>query len=203
MDGEEDVIAANRRGLQLAAPVSLAVSALIWWLTLRLAPVPAIGPFELALACSIAAIFLTVVLAVEAVAHGRLFTKAIDPTLGAENRAILVNRNVLQNTVEQTLVFVPGLFGLAAVGGDPRLILAATLNWIVSRWMFWAGYQRASRYRALGISGMIQNMIVLGYAGYQLIERAFGMGAAVCVLAAFALAEGVLTLRAWRERATR
>lgn len=59
--------------------------------------------------------------AVEAVAHERLFSPAIDPLAGAESRRLKINQRYLQNSIEQYLLFAPGLLGLARYCFDGML----------------------------------------------------------------------------------
>ena len=79
--------------------------------------------------------------------------KAEDPLAGAESRRWKINARVFQNTIEQTLLFVPVLVALA-IRLPPELtrvlpILVAL--WTAGRLMFWAGYHVALHWRAPGM----------------------------------------------------
>ena len=54
-----------------------------------------------------------------------------------------VNQRYLQNTLEQTVIFLVGLFGLAAYmadGNQMRAVLASAVVWTLGRLAFWGGY---------------------------------------------------------------
>src|SRR3954452_22001947 len=85
---------------------STLVTAVLWYVLYRWLPEPAWAtPLPTALACSAVAALLALVAGVEAVAHERLVTAAIDPLAGVETRRLRVNFRYLSNTVEQYIVF--------------------------------------------------------------------------------------------------
>jgi hypothetical protein len=94
----------------LAAPVTLA----LWLGTYHLLP-PLAGMDDplarlfFALNCCCVAILLCFVTGIEAVAHERLRSPAIDPLADHETLRLKINLRYLQHTLEQLLVFVPGL----------------------------------------------------------------------------------------------
>jgi hypothetical protein len=153
--------------MALAAPLTIAV-----WLALchLLSPVPGMeNPADrmvFAFKCCCVAVLLCFVTGVEAVAHERLTTPAFDPLAGCESHRMKINLRYLQNTLEQLVVFVPGLLGLSwycADGSAMRAVLATTVVWMIARAVFWIGYHRAPRFRAPGLVGMVQSLIVLVY----------------------------------------
>ena len=119
-----------------------------------------------ALKCCCIAILFCFLTGIEAVAHERLRSAAIDPLSGYETPRMRVNLRYLQNTLEQLVLFVPGLFALAVYCSDGhamRAIVATTMVWIVSRAAFWIGYQYGPLHRAIGAPGMMQSMLILLY----------------------------------------
>ena len=188
-----------------AIAASLPVALLLWLAIAYLMP-PLTGMDSLGdrmlltLKCCCLAVLFCLVTGVEAVAHERLFSPAFDPLAGFETRRLRVNQRYLQNTTEQFLVFVAGLFGLAAYSPDGsamRAVLATTIVWIVARFAFWIGYHRSAAMRGLGAPGMALSMIVLLYvAGRIGFEVGGFVGAATPVLA-------FLAIEAFLFRATR
>jgi hypothetical protein len=153
----------QRGTIQLADGLSLPV-ALGAWLALRhLLPPIAAEPMLFALQCSGAAVLLTLVAGVEAVAHERLFHASIDPLAGADSKRLIVNQCYLQNTLEQTAVFMPGLFLLAHYAADLRTVAATAILWTLGRWAFWIGYHIGPIWRGLGVFSMFQSLVVLAY----------------------------------------
>jgi len=181
------------------------VVAFIWWACHRFIP-----PFDMpavfdrvmfALKWSGVAILLTFLTGIEAVSHERLVTEAFDPLAGKETRSILVNLRYLQNTLEQVILFVPGLLLLAAYAEPMRIaqsVSAAALVWILARLAFWIGYRQGPQYRIAGLVGMVQSMIILLYVSARFGYELGGVWGASVPLALFALAEAVLFIRAFR-----
>jgi hypothetical protein len=184
----------------IAIAISAAAAAVLWFALLRFLPHPRAGePLPVALACSAIAALLTLVLGVEAIAHERLFTAAIDPLAGVETPRMRVNFRYLSNTVEQFIVFAVGLCALSAYA-TPRLLVIVTIVWVVARWAFWIGYHRSPLLRAAGAPGMLQSMIVLLYVAYRAGADAYGHAAGVGLLVIFAAAEAFLFW--WAKRAS-
>jgi hypothetical protein len=128
---------------------------------------------------------------VEAVAHERLVTPAIDPLVGYETRRLRVNFRYLSNTVEQFVVYAVGLVGLALYA-SAQIILIVSIVWVLTRWAFWVGYHKSPLLRGLGAPGMMQSMIVLLFVAYRFGSDAYGKGAGIALLLIFAAIEALL-----------
>lgn len=184
----------QRKTLMLGALIAAPLGAALW-LGLYYALPPPAGmdtPWSrlgFAIKCACVAVLLCFFLGIEAVSHERLHTRAIDPLAGAESPRMKVNLRYLQHTLEQLLLFVPGLLALAFYctdGRSMRAVLATTAVWIVFRFVFWIGYHRGPQFRAPGLIGMIQSALVLLYVctrfGYELA----GVAGAAIMLVLFA-----------------
>ncbi|MBK1869458.1 MAPEG family protein [Aestuariivirga sp. YIM B02566] len=186
------------------------VVAFIWWACYRfIPPSDMLASFDrvlFGLKWSGIAILLTFLTGIEAVSHERLVTEAFDPLAGKETKSILVNLRYLQNTLEQLMLFVPGLLLLAAYaepGAVAQSVTAAALVWILARFAFWIGYRRGPQYRIAGLVGMAQSMIILLYVSARFGYELGGAWGASVPLILFAIAETVLVVRAFRQAATR
>jgi len=199
-------VAAQRRSVTLAMAATGPVAILLWLGTYRLLPDALVAkataePGRFALGCACLAILFCFAAGIEAVAHRRLFSPAIDPLAGAEDAPMRVDQRYLQHTLEQLLLFLPGLFGLAAwlePGPAVRAVAATTLVWIVGRYAFWIGYHQAPRWRAIGLAGMVQSILVLLWVAYRFGEELAGPAGGAAPLVAFAALEAVLLVRARR-----
>ena len=195
----------QRRAGMIAIAAAIPVALLVWLAIAYLAPPPAAmdslsDRMIFALKCYCLAVLFCLVTGVEAVAHERLFSPAFDPLAGFETRRLRVNQRYLQNTVEQTLVFAPALFGLAAYSPDGsamRAVLATTIVWILARFAFWIGYHRSAATRGLGAPGMALSMIVLLYVAIRIGYDIGGLVGATVPVIAF------LAIEAFLFRATR
>ncbi|RDS83578.1 hypothetical protein DWU98_04370 [Dyella monticola] len=119
-----------------------------------------------ALKCFCLVVLFCLVLGVEAVAHERLGSPALDPLAGFETRRLRVNQRYLQNMLEQVVIFGAALFGLALYSPDGaamRAVLATAVVWVLARFAFWMGYHRSAAMRGLGPPGMALSVIVLVY----------------------------------------
>ena len=197
---------AERRKGMAGIAVSLLTSAALWYAIRFNAPLlegmdePA-ARLAFALKCGAIAILFTLVLGVEAVAHERLVSPAFDPLAGHETRRIRVNQRYLQNTLEQSVVFLVGLLGLAVYledGNQMRAVLATAVVWVLGRWAFWGGYHLGATWRVFGAPSMLLGQLVLGYVGLQVGFEVAGTTGAGVVLIAFLLFEGLLF---WTTRA--
>jgi hypothetical protein len=182
--------------------IAFAASAALWLAIYFFLP-PLAGMDEplarliFALKCACVALLFCFVLGIEAVAHERLRSPAIDPLSGYTTRRMTINLRYLQNTLEQLLVFLPGLFGLAYYcdsGAAMRAVVATTLVWIVGRFAFWIGYHQSALHRAAGAPSMVIGMMLLLYVGARFGYEFAGWGGAIAPLALFFAGEAILVL---------
>jgi hypothetical protein len=195
----------ERRAGMIAIAAAMPVALLLWLAIGYLAP-PLAGMDSLGdrmlftLKCCCLAVLFCLVAGVEAVAHERLSSPAFNPLSGFETRRLRVNQRYLQNTLEQTLVFAAGLFGLAAYstdGSSMRAVLATTVVWILARFAFWIGYHHSAAMRGLGAPGVALSLIVLLYVAGRIGYEVGGFVGAAVPVAAF------LAIEAYLFRATR
>jgi hypothetical protein len=195
-DSEKVDFIRERRAGMTAIAAAMPVALLLWLAIACLVP-PLAGMDSLdgrmlfTLKCCCLAVLFCLVTGVEAVAHERLSSPAFDPLSGFETRRLRVNQRYLQNTLEQTLVFGVGLFGLAAYSSDGsamRAVLATTVVWVLARFAFWIGYHRSAAMRGLGAPGMALSMIALLYVSGRIGYEVGGfVGAAMPVVAFLAI----------------
>ena len=183
--------AASQRGtLMLGLLLSLPAAAALWIAVDRLLPpIPGMATplARLVFAGELigVAVLLTFFTGIEAVAHERLASPAIDPLAGHDSRRLAINQRYVQHTLEQLWLFAPGLLMLAVLmrdGRGMRAVVATAVVWIVARWAFWIGYHIGPRFRAIGLVGMLQSAAVLAYcAGRFGWERGGWVGLALCL----------------------
>jgi len=96
-------------------------------------------------------------LMVVAVGNARFLGEAIDPTLGKEDPKMVVDGRVADNTLQQFILFLVGMLGLAVTLPADRLSLlpAVSITFVVFRLIFWVGYRINPLYRAPGFSSIV------------------------------------------------
>ncbi|MGQ9365629.1 MAPEG family protein [Azospirillum sp. ST 5-10] len=163
-------MAADRRVLPVAAAVNLGAVAVTLALLAVLAPLfpPPAEADRLALAARLslwpAAVLFAMAVGVMA-ARGRHL--ALNPIDDPESRSYRVAQRTLTNSVEQTSVFLPGLWALAATMPADRLGLPALFValFVAGRLLFWAGYHVHPYARAPGMAmSFTVSAVVLGWA---------------------------------------
>lgn len=196
---EQDWREQRKSGMALIA-VSMLAGLALWFAIDRLLP-PLAGMDELsarmlvALKCTAIAALFCLFGGVEAVAHERLQSAAFDPLAGHETTRLRVNKQYLQNTLEQFVLFAIGLFGLAAyseTGGEMRAVIATSVVWIAFRFAFWIGYHKSAAMRGLGAPGMVVGLLMLLYVCARIGAEVAGDAGAIAVVAAFLALEAVL-----------
>jgi hypothetical protein len=190
----------QRKSGMAAIAVSALVGVALWFAVDRLLP-PLGGMDDLsarmlvALKCCALAALFCLFGGVEAVAHERLQSAAFDPLAGHETTRLRINKQYLQNTLEQFVLFAVGLFGLAAYsesGGAMRAVIATTVVWIAFRFAFWVGYHKSAAMRGMGAPGMVVSLLTLLYVCARVGDDVAGTTGAIAVVAAFLALEAVL-----------
>ena len=130
---------------------------LVWLLSTMIAP-PRIpdGPADrIAFALPWAVLAAVPLFAmVIAIGNARFASEAIDPTLGKESQAMVVNGRVADNTLQQFALFVVAMLSLAVMlpAGRLSIIPAVSITFVLMRILFWIGYRIHPLYRAPGFS---------------------------------------------------
>lgn len=112
---------------------------------------------------------LPLALAIGSVGNERFASEAIDPTAGKESRAMIVNGRMVDNTVQQFLLFGAASLALASSlsGDDLGVVAAGAITFVVARLVFWVGYRIRPLYRAAGFASTFYlNMVLFGYAAW-------------------------------------
>ena len=112
---------------------------------------------------------LPLLVGVITVGNNRFLSEAIDPTLHKEDAATLINGRVVDNTLQQYLLFLVATLALGSslAAGQMKVIAAATVVFIVARFAFWIGYRIHPLYRAFGMAAtMYLNFGLLGWAAW-------------------------------------
>jgi hypothetical protein len=177
----------------LAFPLAIA----LWFVVADLVPLPegiegVPARLLFALKCVCVAALFCLATGVEAVAHERLVSPAIDPLRGYETRRLRINQRYLQNTLEQFVLYAVGLFGLAVYVARPGPVLATAIVWIAARAAFWIGYHRGSAQRAYGAPGLALSLIVLLYVCARFGFELGGIVGAIVPIVLFLAIEAVL-----------
>lgn len=88
------------------------------------------------------------------VGNDRFLSEAIDPTLQKEDKATQINGRVVENTLQQFVLFLVSTLALSVNLTAPqmRIIPAAAIVFIGARIAFWVGYRIHPLYRAPGMA---------------------------------------------------
>jgi hypothetical protein len=129
----------------------------MWLLSTRLPPpfgVETLADRLAYAACWLAFAAMPLFAMVAVVGNARFLGEAIDPTRGAEDKAMIVDGRVADNTTQQFLLFTAGLLSLAASLEPERMgvIRAAAIVFVAARIVFWIGYRIHPLYRAPGFA---------------------------------------------------
>ena len=148
----------EQKVVAVGAGSGIAFMVLAMWFLPTLLPAPADADTlagRLAYALRWAALAaLPLALMVAAVGNARFKSEAIDPTRPVEDRTMIINGRVAENTLQQFALFLAGSLALAA-SIPPRYITvvgAAAIVFTFCRVAFWIGYRIDPLYRAFGFS---------------------------------------------------
>jgi hypothetical protein len=110
---------------------------------------------------------LPLALAIASVGNARFNSAAIDPTAGKECAEMIINGRVVDNSVQQYLLFGAASLAVAAGARGDQLgvVAAAAITFVVARLVFWIGYRIKPVYRAAGFASTFYlNIGLFGYA---------------------------------------
>ena len=105
--------------------------------------------------------------AIMVVGNNRFLSEAIDPTLQKENAATQINGRVVENTLQQFVLFLVATTALSVnlTVAQMRIIPAAAIVFVAARAAFWVGYRIHPLYRAFGMAATAYlNVGLLGFA---------------------------------------
>lgn len=125
-----------------------------------------------ALRCTLLASW-TLVAGILVVATKRFTSEAIDPIDGAESRALKVHRRYVQNTLEQLTLFGISSTVLATLldGGELKVLVVATLVFVLGRLAFWMGYLKDPLLRIPGFNATFYTSVgMMLYATYKIVS---------------------------------
>jgi hypothetical protein len=108
-----------------------------------------------------------------AVGNRRFLSKAIDTTLHKESRAMEITSRVVDNTLQQFLIYLVGTLALSAglTAERMRVIPATAIVFVVARTAFWVGYQIHPLYRAFGMAATAYlNIGILAFAFWTMLR---------------------------------
>ena len=116
---------------------------------------------------------LPLVAMIAAVGNARATSAAIDPTLGLESRAMIVDGRVADNSFQQYVLFLAGALAPRREPAAERIQIvgAAAIVFVAARLAFWIGYRIDPLYRAFGFAatfylnlGLLLGALWLGFA---------------------------------------
>ena len=116
---------------------------------------------------------LPLLIGIMTVGNSRFLSEAIDPTLQKEDLGTQINCRVVENTLQQYLLFLIGTLALSVnlTAEQMRAIPAAALVFIVARIAFWIGYRIHPLYRAFGMAATgYLNVGILAFALWRTLH---------------------------------
>jgi hypothetical protein len=160
----------------VGAASGIAVMILAVWILTQALPVPAVedtagARLAYALGANVFALVPFFVMLI-AVGNQRFLSEAIDPTRGAEDRAMDINGRVADNTLQQNFVFAVASLALSTIVPPHLLqvVWACAIWFVAARCLFWLGYRINPLYRAPGMSGTAyMNLFMILYILFRLL----------------------------------
>ena len=116
---------------------------------------------------------LPLLIGIMMVGNDRFLSEAIDPTLQKEDRATQINGRVVENTLQQFMMFLVGTLALSVnlTAEQMRAIPAVVIVFIVARILFWVGYRIHPLYRAFGMAATgYLNVGILALALWKILH---------------------------------
>lgn len=168
-------LARKQRIVRLGIVVGLLSAGAIAGLSFALLPPVQVQPtlehrIAFALRCTLVASW-TLVAGILAVASKRFTSEAIDPITGTESPALRIHVRYVQNTLEQLALFCISSLALATLLGaeEMKVLVVATLVFILGRVAFWIGYLKNPLLRIPGFNATFYtNVGMMIYATYKL-----------------------------------
>lgn len=115
---------------------------------------------------------LPLLIGIMTVGNNRFLSEAIDPTLHKENLHTQINARVVENTLQQYILFLIATLALCPhlTFEQMRIIPTAVIVFITARIAFWIGYRIHPLYRAFGMAATgYLNVGLLGFALWEAI----------------------------------
>lgn len=116
---------------------------------------------------------LPLLIGIMTVGNNRFLSEAIDPTLHKEDLRTQINGRVVENTLQQYVLFLIGTLALSVnlTAGQMRVIPAAALVFVIARIAFWIGYRIHPLYRAFGMAATgYLNVGILAFALWRTLH---------------------------------
>jgi hypothetical protein len=116
---------------------------------------------------------LPLLIGIMVVGNDRFLSEAIDPTLHEEDRGTQIDGRVVENTLQQFLMFLVGTLALSAnlTAEQMRAIPAVVVIFIAARISFWVGYRIHPLYRAFGMAATgYLNVGILAFALWKILR---------------------------------
>ena len=116
---------------------------------------------------------LPLLIGIMVVGNDRFLSEAIDPTLHKEDRGTQIDNRVVENTLQQFLIFLIGTLALSVnlTAEQMRAIPVVVVVFIAARVAFWVGYRIHPLYRAFGMAATgYLNVGILAFALWKILR---------------------------------
>lgn len=131
--------------------------------------------------CCVFPCAVTLFFAIIGVINKRVKTRGAENPLGGMEHKITTEKNVLANTVEQTLLFLMTSFVLTTYleASEMRILPVYSILWLIGRILFSIGYGVHPKYRTFGmVINLLSTSFFIGVVGYLMYTRGFMYGVA-------------------------